>query len=94
MLFDVVRLCMRLCYGLCLLFVYRFHWFVLCVILCFLFWSVFAFGVYVLFVVCCAAVCCFIGLSCVYVVLLLGFRSVCCYGLNDFPVCECMLYAP
>ena len=30
----------------------------------------FVFGVYVLFVVCCVAVCCFIGLSCVYTLLL------------------------
>ena len=54
-----------------------------------------AFGVYLLFVVCCVAVCCFIGLSCVYTLLLSCF-PVCmfCYGLNAFPVCDCMSYAP
>ena len=36
-----------------------------------LFSSFFVFGVYRLFVVCCVAGCCFIGLACVYVVLLL-----------------------
>ena len=39
-----------------------------------MFLSAFAFGVYVLFVVCCVAVCCFIGLSCVYVLLLVCVR--------------------
>ena len=52
-------------------------------------------GVHVLFVVCCGAVCCFIGLSCVYVLLVLFcFRFWFCYGLNAVPVCDCVLYVP
>ena len=51
------------------------------------------FGVYGLFVVCCVAVCCFIGLSRVCVLLLLFCFRVCFwYGLSVFPVCDCMLY--
>ena len=53
------------------------------------------FLVCVLFVVCCVAVCNGIGLSCVYVLLLLFcFRFVFGYGLNAFPVCECILHVP
>ena len=53
------------------------------------------FGVYGLSVVCCVAVCCFIGLSRVYVLLLVcvRFRCFCC-GLNASPACDCLLYVP
>ena len=68
---DGVCLFMRLCYGVYLLLAYRFHWFVLCVMLCEFLGFCFAFGVCVVFVVCCVADWCFIGLSCVYVLLLL-----------------------
>ena len=55
------------------------------------------FGVNVLFVVWCVAVCCFIGFV-VRVcfadgVVLFAFLFF-CYGLNAFPVYECMLYVP
>ena len=100
-LMRVVRFCvcvvaclfMCLCYGL--------YWLcvsisLVCVCVMFCKFVVFvAFGVYPLFVVCCAAVWCFIGLSCVYGWLLFLFRCwFVCSGVNAFPVCECMLYAP
>ena len=49
----------------------------------------FVVGVYVLFVVCCGDVCCFIGVPCVYVLVLLFF-----YGVNVSPVRDCILYVP
>ena len=53
----------------------------------------FSFGVYVVFVVCRVAVCCFIGLSCVYVLFLCLFSCLrLCYGLNDSPVCDCVMH--
>ena len=93
---EIVCVFMCLWYGLYLLFAYRFHWFVLCVLLCYVL-VVFDLRVYGLFVMCCVAVCCFNGLSCVYVSLLLLFCVRCCvfcYSLNPFPACDGMLYVP
>ena len=71
---DVLYVLMCLWYGLCVLFVYRFHRLVLCALFCKHLACCLLFGVYLLFVVCCVVVCCFIGLSCVYVLLLPCFR--------------------
>ena len=54
--------------------------------------TVFVFGVYVLFVVRCGAVWCVIGVSWCCVVLFSFF--VFWYGVNTFPVCDCMLCVP
>ena len=71
---DVVCLFMCLWYGVNVLFVDRFHWFVLCELFCYCLGKV-CFGVCVLFVACCVAVCCFNGLSCVYGLLLCCVRA-------------------
>ena len=96
LLCDGVCLVMCLCYGLCLVFDYRCHWFVLCVRLCSscvflrLVCMICLWRVVLLFVVS-------LGLSCVCGVLVLLFcLRVClfCYGLNAFPVYDCILYVP
>ena len=56
----------------------------------------FVVGVYGSYVVWCVAGGCVIGLSCVCVLLLLVCVRACCfcYGVNAFPVCDCILYVP
>ena len=91
-----VRLSMDLCHGVyCGLFVYRFRWFVLCVML-----------FYVLFLLLCSVcMCCLWCVVLLFVVSLVCRACMCCccvfsfclffcYGLNTFPVCDCMLYVP
>ena len=83
--FCVSRICVVrsfLCDAVCLCMLW--HVFVVCLsiaLVCFvcavMLVSCLCFGVYVLFVVWCVAGCCFIGLSCVYVLLLLFRFSVC-----------------
>ena len=70
---DGVYLFVCLWHGLYLLLVYRCRWCVLCAVLLF-YCTVFVFGVSVLFVVCCGAVWCFIGVSCAY-----GVWLLCCF---------------
>ena len=90
---DAVCLFMCLWYGLCLSYVDRFQWVVLCALFCCVLVEC-VFGVCALFAVCCVAACCFNGLSCVYVLLMVWFRFCCCYGVNAFPVCDCIVCVP
>ena len=57
------------------------------------FLSCFVFGVYAVFVVCCVAVCCFIGLVCLVVVVSCSCLCI-CYGVNAFLVCDRNEYVP
>ena len=91
---DGVCLLMCLCYGLCVLFVDRFHWIVLCAV---------TFGsCRFLFLVCMCCLWCVVLLFVVSSVRRACLRCRCrlvfvlflCYGLNTFPVCDCMLCVP